>query len=220
MEFNEHWRNKYTSLKAAFRSTDPSKHFHGNPQKEFKPTTDYPEVSEPQLISKSVDDNIPVKPKKFKEKLLSSYNENATSTRQFARGQTAKYSELGVHLYGKTTNRKIKQLDDKLARKEAEITGNDSQKYVDNISKTAINAQHTLNTLKPKVSDKTAAQFSKTNKKTTVSSTPVSAAQFSHQQKSSGENKLSGKLSNDYTKHHTFKGKLLTHYKNKTSRKY
>ncbi len=239
MEFNEHWRNKYTSLKAAFRSTDPTKHFHGNSQKKFKPTIDYPDVSEPQLTSKSVDDNIPVKPKKFKERLLSSYNENDTSTRQFASGQTARYSDAGIKLYSKHTNKQIKKLDDKLSRKETGITGDDSQKHINALSKDTINRQHQLNALKPKTAGSTAAQFSHQNKlsasnakttpvsaaqfshqnKSISSGTTVSAAQFSHQNKSVDTNKSTKTILHNYTQHQNFKNKLITHYHNKNSRK-
>jgi hypothetical protein len=227
VEFNEQWRNKYTSLKAAFRSTDSTKHFHGTHQQKFEPTTDYPEVSEPQLIPKSVDDNIPVKPKKFKQKLLSTYNENDTSTRQYTRGQTARYSDIGIKLYSRNTNKHIKNLDDKLSRKEYELTGNDSQKHINDVSKDVINRQHQLNAIKPKSTTPSASQFSKNNKK--ISSEPSkrtipvsntskpkpnvqsSASQFSHQQNSSEINKP---ISPNSTQHQSFKNKLINHYRN------
>lgn len=75
MELDEqHGLNKYTSLKALFKSTDPTKHFHGSKVHKFIPAKDQPELSDPQLVSKSISSNKPKQPpKSLKDKLLSHY---------------------------------------------------------------------------------------------------------------------------------------------------
>jgi hypothetical protein len=80
MELDEqHGLNKYTSLKALFKSTDPTKHFHGSKVAKFTSAKDQPELSAPQLVSKSVSVNKPKEPPKiFKEKLLSHYQNLGT----------------------------------------------------------------------------------------------------------------------------------------------
>ena len=55
MELDEQMHNKYTSLKSLFKSTDPSKHFHGNKPKKFSVGKDQPDASKGELISTSKD---------------------------------------------------------------------------------------------------------------------------------------------------------------------
>ena len=70
MELDEqHGLNKFTSLKALFKSTDPTKHFHGSKVAKFTPAKDQPELSPAELISTSDPKNKP------KEPLEIDYNE-------------------------------------------------------------------------------------------------------------------------------------------------
>ena len=76
MELNEQ-KNKWTSLKAMFKSVDPTKHFHGNDSAKYKPTVDQPDPSTPQLVSKQAEKNRPtLPPKSLKNKLLSVYKKD------------------------------------------------------------------------------------------------------------------------------------------------
>lgn len=76
MELNEQ-HSKWTSLKAMFKSVDPTKHFHGNKAVHQKSAVDQPDFSKPQLISQHSEKNRPVTPSKaFKNKLLSVYKKD------------------------------------------------------------------------------------------------------------------------------------------------
>ena len=68
MELDEQMHNKYTSLKSLFKSTDPSKHFHGTKPRKFSAGKDQPDPSHAQLTSKSNSSNAPVSIG-FKDKL-------------------------------------------------------------------------------------------------------------------------------------------------------
>lgn len=67
------------------------------------------------------------------------------STAKYKRGQTAKFATVGIHLYGRGTDPKIKKLDAQYARKEKEITGSDSSSHVNDITKMSVNREHELN---------------------------------------------------------------------------
>ena len=117
---NKHSSNRFTSLKGAFSSTHPSKHFHG---KEVKPsviTPDYSDTSTPQLVAHSSGKNSPFS-LSFKDRLVMKYHEEFcgltedtdTSTRQYKNPETARFAKAGIHLHSKYTNPKILQLTNK-----------------------------------------------------------------------------------------------------------
>lgn len=147
MELDEQMHNKYTSLKSLFKSTDPSKHFHGNKPKKFSTGKDQPDASKGKLVSTSNSNNAPAS-LSFKDRLIQHYKENLsedTSTRIYHNAQTANYATAGIHLYGRGTNPQIKKLDNQFARREKEITGNDSVKHARTALMTDINAEHEKN---------------------------------------------------------------------------
>lgn len=100
MELDEqHGLNKFTSLKALFKSTDPTKHFHGNKVDKFTSTKDQPELSPGELISTSDSKNKPKEPpKSFKEQLLSVYSKNSSvnESRNVTNLDTAKQLQNGL----------------------------------------------------------------------------------------------------------------------------
>lgn len=150
MELDEQIHNKYTSLKSLFKSTDPSKHFHGNKPKKFNPGKDQPDPSKAKLISTSNSKNTPAS-FSFKDKLLHHYRENFSeinednSTRIYHNAQTANYANAGIHLYARGTNPQIKKLDNKFAKREKQITGSDSVKHSRDALMKDINAEHEKN---------------------------------------------------------------------------
>ena len=157
---NKQSSNRFTSLKGAFSSTHPSKHFHG---KEAKPniiTPDYAEVSTPQLVAHSSGKNAPFS-LSFKDKLVMKYHEDfcgltednsenliKKSTRQY-RGKdaeiTAMYNHIGFKPHSKFVNRKIAALTKKMNNREKRITQSDSEKKAETILMNAMNRQNQQN---------------------------------------------------------------------------
>lgn len=148
MELDEQMHNKFTSLKSLFKSTDPSKHFHGNKVKKFSAGKDQPDPSHAQLTSKSNSSNAPAS-MGFKDKLMNHYRENFNDlyedNRIYKQGDTATKAYVGIHLYGRGTNQQIKKNDAKFARREKQITGNDSVKHSQDALMLGINRDHELN---------------------------------------------------------------------------
>jgi hypothetical protein len=157
VELDEQMHNKFTSLKSLFKSTDPSKHFHGVKIKKFTSAKDQPDPSHAQLTSKSNSTDVPAS-MGFKDKLLSHYKENFAGMhtdkktglnvrggRIYHNAQTANYATSGIHLYGRGTNSQIKKLDNKFAKREREITGNDSVRHARSALMYDVNREHERN---------------------------------------------------------------------------
>jgi hypothetical protein len=150
VELDEQMHNKFTSLKSLFKSTDPSKHFHGNKVKKFSTGEDQLDPSQAQLTSKSNSSNAPVS-MGFKDKLLSHYRENFsqlhenTSTRIYHNALSAKSAEAGIKLHSKYTNPQILKNTRKFASKEKQITKSDSEMKADTALMTTINREHEHN---------------------------------------------------------------------------
>jgi hypothetical protein len=150
VELDEQMHNKFTSLKSLFKSTDPSKHFHGTKPRKFFTRKDQMDPSHAQLTSKSNSNNAPVS-MGFKDKLLNHYRENFTelnednSTRIYRNALSAKSAYAGIKLYSKYTNPQILKNTRKFANREKQITKSDSENKADTALMTTINREHEHN---------------------------------------------------------------------------
>ena len=148
---NKQNTNRFTSLKGAFSSIHPTKHFHGNEQKPTTITTDYQDPSTPELVAQSSGKNAPFS-LSFKDKLIMKYHESCglnedtdTSTRQYKRPETAHFAKAGIKLYSRYTNKKIAQLTKKFNAREKKITKSDSETKADSILMNTMNREHQKN---------------------------------------------------------------------------
>lgn len=149
---NKQSSSRFTSLKGAFSSTHPSKHFHGKDKKSTTITTDYSDPSTPQLVAHSSGKNAPFS-LSFKDRLVMKYHEefcgitedSDTSTRQYKNPETARFAKAGIHLHSRYTNPKIAQLTNKFNNREKKITKSDSEIKADTILMNTMNKEHEKN---------------------------------------------------------------------------
>lgn len=149
---NKQSSNRFTSLKGAFASTHPTKHFHGKEKKPSVITPDYPDSSTPQLVAQSSGKNAPFS-LSFKDRLVMKYHEefcgitedSDTSTRQYKNPETARFAKAGIHLHSRYTNPKIAKLTNKFQNREKKITKSDSEIKADTILMNTMNREHQKN---------------------------------------------------------------------------
>jgi hypothetical protein len=153
---NKHSSSRFTSLKGAFSSTHPSKHFHGKEAKPSVITPDYSDTSTPQLVAHSSGKNSPFS-LSFKDRLVMKYHEEFcgltedtdTSLRHYSgigdSPITAYYNKIGFKPHSKFVNPKILALTKKFNNREKKVTKSDSEIKADTILMNTMNREHEKN---------------------------------------------------------------------------
>jgi hypothetical protein len=218
MELDEqHGLNKFTSLKALFKSTDPTKHFHGNKVDKFTSAKDQPELSPGELISTSDSKNKPKEPpKSFKEQLLLVYNcSTINELRKVTNLDTAKQLQNGLKVGSKVvggyrgSGEKIKKITKELERKEAELTGNDSEHSINTLSRDVIINRRSNKPTTPKIVKPSVASTTNSSQKNSSAVKPSVASTNKY------SNIKTGTFFNHNMNQNQLKNKLISNYHQK-----